>query len=89
MYPIPPEQEKEKGREIREWAFMQENLNLSEGYLKFITNLSRGPRHGVVGPVRVDDIQQVRIHAWTVASRFIEFRKRGNVKLPVLEFPTQ
>ena len=87
MYPIPEEEEKEKGRDAREWEFMQENLNLSLGYLKFVTDISKGPRHGKVGSVRLGDIGNARKHAWTVANRFIEFRKRGNLKLPESEFP--
>ena len=86
MYPIPPDQEPERGRDQREWLFMQEHLNLSVDYLKFITDLSKGPRHGKVGTVRIGDIGETRLRGWTVAIRFIEFRKRGSVKLLDPEF---
>jgi hypothetical protein len=66
---------------------MQDNLNLSPGYLKFITDLSKDRRHGAVIGVRISDIEETRIRAWNVATRFIEFRKHGNTKLPDYEFP--
>jgi hypothetical protein len=87
MYPIPADQEKERDRDKREWTFMRDNLNLTPDFLRFVTDLSALPRHGFVGPVLGRDIGNTRIHAWTVASRFIEFRKRGNLKLPESDFP--
>jgi hypothetical protein len=86
MYPIPADQEPDKGRDSREWTFMQENLNFQTSYLRFVTDLSKGPRHGHVGPMIVSDIGKTRLHAWNVTNRFLEFRKRGNMPLPKSDF---
>ena len=35
----------------RRWESLRENLNISRPYLDFITNLSKGARHGETGPI--------------------------------------
>jgi hypothetical protein len=71
----------------QQWDYMQSNLNLSEAYLKFITDKSILPRHGGTEPVIASELHDIRKRAWTVANRFLEFRKRGNKKLPEADFP--
>jgi hypothetical protein len=76
-----------QGIENQQWKFMRENLNFDKAYLTFVTDLSREARHGHVGSQTLGDITENRMHAWTVAYRFLQFRKRGSVKLPEQEFP--
>jgi hypothetical protein len=76
-----------QGPDKQQWAFMQENLNLSQSYLKFVSDLSRQPRHGSLGAQSFGNIGKTRIHAWNAANRFLEFRKRGNIKLAEVDFP--
>jgi hypothetical protein len=76
-----------QGTDAQQWDFMRNNLNFSKSYLTFVTDLSREPRHGYVGPQNIGNIGKTRIHAWTVAYRFMQFRVRGNIKLPESDFP--
>lgn len=71
----------------RRWESLRENLNLSRPYLDFVTELSKGARHGETGPVQMVKVGQVQVVAWTVTVRYLEFRKRGGVRLPLSEFP--
>jgi hypothetical protein len=68
------------------WPAMQENLNLSEPFLKYITEVSKGPRHGDVKGDTFIAGQEARNRAWITMNRFLEFKKRGNQRLPLSEF---
>lgn len=74
-------------KEVLRWQSMREKLNLTEEYLKFITGLSKGQRHGTTDTQSLADIVEMRRRSWTVANRFLEFRKRGNINLSQSEFP--
>ncbi len=69
------------------WRQLQENLNVSEAYLKTITDLSRGPRHGdhehIPGPSLVDATTK----SWVIMNRYLEYRKRRSGRLPLADFP--
>ena len=65
----------------KRWKAIRESLNLSRPYLQFISDLSRGPRHGSTAPVSMVNVAEVQARGWIVMNRFLEFRKRGNVKL--------
>jgi hypothetical protein len=69
------------------WNSLRQSLQISEDYLKFITEHSAGPRHG--DPQHVPGIitTEVTKRAWVVMNRFLEYRKRGSVALPISEFP--
>jgi hypothetical protein len=69
------------------WPEMRTNLNLSESYLRFITEYSKDWRHGNYTPIPPKTIQEVTERSWTVMNRFLEFRKWGNRPLPTTEFP--
>ena len=69
------------------WPAMRENLNLTQQYLEFITDASKGPRHGEVKSNTFSTSQEVLKRAWTVMNRFLEFKIRGNQRLPFPEFP--
>jgi hypothetical protein len=69
------------------WPAMRDNLNLTQQYLEFITDVSKGPRHGEVKSNTFSTSQEVLNRAWTVMNRFLEFKIRGNQQLPLPEFP--
>jgi hypothetical protein len=69
------------------WQMLQKSLNLTKDYIKFVTDLSTGPRHGAIDPQSLPDIIEVRRRAWVIANRFLEFRKRGNLDLADPDFP--
>ena len=66
---------------------MRSNLNVDEKYLKFVTGLSHGPRHGNRAkrlPER--DLAETLNRAWTIMDRYLAFRRRGGQPLPLTEF---
>jgi hypothetical protein len=69
------------------WELFRTNLNLDEKYLRLITDNSQSGRHGegkhVPGPVTSEIIER----AWKIMNRFLEFRKSGNQRLPLADFP--
>jgi hypothetical protein len=69
------------------WPVMRENLNLDQAYLSFVTDQSRGPRHGDMKSVDFADVRETEKRAWIVMNRFLEFKKRGERKLPLVDFP--
>jgi hypothetical protein len=71
----------------KRWLALRDNLNLSQPYLQFVTDLSVDPRHGHAGEQSIGQLNEARRRAWIVADRFLHFRDKGNDKLPVSEFP--
>jgi hypothetical protein len=69
------------------WKSMCEALNVNEEYVRHITDLSRGPRHGDYLEIESQNLREAGIRTWTLMNRFIEHRKRGNRPLPVSDFP--
>jgi hypothetical protein len=69
------------------WKILRESLNLSQQYLEFITEQSKGPRHGSVVDIQFSDIHETTNRAWAVMNRFLELKKRGGATLPLPEFP--
>jgi hypothetical protein len=69
------------------WPIFQKVINVDEPYLTFISEHSKEPRHG--GHIRIDGPTTMEIsrRTWAIMNRFLEFRKRGNLPLPVAEFP--
>jgi hypothetical protein len=69
------------------WPIMRQNLNLERTYVTFITDVSTAPRHGdrthIPGPMAI----KIVTRSWIIMNRFLEFRKRGNHALPLIEFP--
>ncbi len=70
----------------KRWEALRENLNISRPYLQFVSKLSTEWRHGGTAPISMFDVAEVQARGWTVMNRFLEFRKRGNVKLEEPEF---
>jgi hypothetical protein len=68
------------------WSAMRENLNVDQKYLEFITAESIGPRHGDVKSTTFDASRETIRRSWIVMNRFLEFKKRGDKRLPASEF---
>jgi hypothetical protein len=75
-----------KGRD-KGWPELQANLRVSKAYLKFITDRSKGWRHGDYELIEPAKIKEVTHRTWIVMNRTLEFRKRGNKPLPLSDFP--
>jgi hypothetical protein len=72
----------------RGWEIMRQNLNLDIGYLKFITDVSKAPRHGKrMGSTTKKEFDEAINRSWTVMNRFFEHKKRGDKALSLAEFP--
>jgi hypothetical protein len=68
------------------WPIMHRNLNVTKNYLSFISDVSRGPRHGDKRSPLEGQQAEILKRSWTVMNRFLEFRKRDNGPLPESEF---
>jgi hypothetical protein len=71
----------------RAWDLMRQNLQIDRTYLKFITDLSTGPRHGDPQYIPGGPVTEAVKRAWVVMNRYLEYRKRGSVPLTAPEFP--
>jgi uncharacterized protein YoaH (UPF0181 family) len=69
------------------WGLMRQNLQIDRAYLDFITDLSKGPRHGDPQFIPGGPVTEAVKRAWVVMNRYLEYRKRGNVPLTAPEFP--
>jgi hypothetical protein len=69
------------------WRQLREALQISEQYLKFITDHSTGPRHGRPGHTSGQVVSEVTRRSWVVLNRYFELLKRGAKQLPLSEFP--
>jgi hypothetical protein len=81
-YSMAPAVERKQG-----WPVLRENLNISRQYLNLILDESKGPRHGDVMNTTFPAIREVITRSWIVMSRFLEFKKRGDQRLPLPDFP--
>jgi hypothetical protein len=69
------------------WELFRTNLNITHNYLRLITDQSQSGRHGENKHVPGTITTEIGRRSWTVMNRFLEFRKRGNQRLPLAEFP--
>lgn len=69
------------------WANMRAQLNLSIDYLKLLTDVSTAPRHGDQTHIPGATTVEITRRAWTIMNRFLEYKKRGDQRLPEAEFP--
>ena len=69
------------------WRNFRSALNVSEDYLKMITDVSTGPRHG--DPTHIPGAITVEItrRSWIIMNRFFEYKKRNVGDLPLADFP--
>jgi hypothetical protein len=71
-----------------DWAAMHQALRVNAPYLMFISEHSKGPRHGNRGFVDGPTVNTILERSWMVMNRFLEYRKRNCGDLPESEFPT-
>jgi hypothetical protein len=69
------------------WPRMRDNLNIDEGYLKYITDISKNHRHGRPGFIPGAATVEVSRRSWIIMDRFLEYKKRDSSPLPLSEFP--
>jgi hypothetical protein len=70
------------------WEIMRTSLNLDFKYLNFISDVSTAPRHGRrVAATQKQDFDETVKRSWIIMNRFFEYRKRGNIPLPLADFP--
>ena len=69
------------------WQQMRDALNVSEKYLKFVTEHSREPRHGKLPIISENDQREILRRTWIVMNRYLEHLKMGNAALPLADFP--
>jgi hypothetical protein len=69
------------------WRKMREVLNISEAYLKLITDVSADPRHG--DPIRITGnvTMEIIFRTWAIMNRFLEYKKGSDQQLPITKFP--
>jgi hypothetical protein len=75
------------GKDRDGWSEMRRNLNLSEDYLKVITEASKAPRHGDYTELPGANRTDVAYRAWEVMNRFIAFKKGGSTPLSPEVYP--
>ncbi len=74
------------GTDKQQWSAMRQTLRVDREYLQFITDRSKGPRHGnrlYLDGVAVTEIVE---RSWTIMNRFLEYKKSGDKPLPA-SFP--
>ena len=71
----------------RAWPILRDTLNVSEGYLKVVTDVSTGPRHGDPTHIPGATTTEITQRAWKIMNRFFEYKKRNAGPLPLDEFP--
>jgi hypothetical protein len=69
------------------WPKLRDALNVSEDYLKLITDVSTGPRHGDPTHIPGTTTTEITRRAWQIMNRFLEYKKRNSGPLPLAEFP--
>lgn len=69
------------------WRTLRNALNISESYLKMITDISTGPRHGDPAHIAGKITVEISSRAWIIMNRFFEYKKRNAGPLPLADFP--
>lgn len=69
------------------WRNFRNALNISEDYLKMITDVSTGPRHGDPTHIPGPTITEITRRSWRVMNRFFEYKNRNSGPLPLTDFP--
>lgn len=68
------------------WRRMRGALNISEPYLRFITDFSREHRHGNRTWQASDPLEETLIRSWTVMNRYLVLRRWNLSQLPLEDF---
>lgn len=69
------------------WGAMHRALNIARPYQEFVSDKSKGPRHGDRSFVPGADLIEVTTRTWIIMDRYIEYRKREKTNLTAPEFP--
>jgi hypothetical protein len=69
------------------WQRMRDALQLDEGFLRYITDVSKNPRHGRPGRTPGSEAGEATRRAWAVMNRYFEYVKRGRQPLSLPDFP--
>jgi hypothetical protein len=69
------------------WKAMQHALNLSEGYLKWIPDNSKGPWHAEPTFVPGTITMEIAGRSWQIMNRYLEYLKAGSTPLHPPNFP--
>lgn len=69
------------------WKAIRDTLNLSEPYLKMITDISTDNRHGWVRRINGEQATESARRSWVVADRFLHYLKSGRTPLNLELFP--
>ena len=69
------------------WRTLRNTLNVSEDYLKVVTDVSTGPRHGDPTHISGTTTKEITRRTWIIMNRFFEYKKRNNQPLPPADFP--
>ncbi len=68
------------------WKRARDELNVSESFLRQLTDVSTDPRHGKRTPVSADSNRRLSEMSWKLMDRYLHYRLR-NGALPDDEFP--
>jgi len=69
------------------WEQMRNALQLDRSFLQLITDSSTAPRHGNRSYIPGTTTTEIVRRSWIIMDRFLEYRKRGNSRLPATDFP--
>ena len=69
------------------WKQMRDTLQIDEAYLKYVTDVSKGPRHGRLGHTPGNLTTEGTRRSWTVMNRYFEYVKRSERPLDATSFP--
>jgi len=73
--------------ENRAWKALRDSLRIERSYLDYICNASKSHRHGHLEYVDGAIMTELRKRSWIVMDRFLEYKLRGSVALPLSDFP--
>jgi hypothetical protein len=76
-----------EANEKQAWKQMRDALQIDEEYLKFISDVSKNPRHGRPGHTPGSQTTEATKRSWAVMNRYFEYVKRGKQPLPETQFP--
>jgi hypothetical protein len=71
----------------KSWKMMRDALHIEEQYIRYIMTHSTDPRHGRPTHVPASVTEEVCRRSWIIMDRFLEYKKRGSLPLPVAQFP--
>jgi hypothetical protein len=74
--------------DARSWKRMQQALNVTEPYLKFVTSHSRDARHARLIGISETAVDEIIARSWTVMDRYLWYLIGGEESLPHTKYPT-